>query len=135
MKTSNALIGLTIVVALGVGFYLGRINTIQAPSVSVPKTTEPQTTSETTTISATTTVSEQTSSSETPAPVPTTTPTPNLSPTQIKMLTSLGIDPNKITPTMIACAETSLGPTRALEIKNGSSPSITEGLKIVACYK
>lgn len=56
---------------------------------------------------------------------------------QIKLLAAFGIDPNSvtITPTMIACAEASLGSARVEEIKNGATPSVTEGVKLAACYK
>ena len=61
----------------------------------------------------------------------------NLTEGQIKLLSVLGIDPNSITvtPAMMACAETSLGASRVEEITNGATPSFSEGLKLVACYK
>lgn len=61
----------------------------------------------------------------------------NLTDGQKKMLSVMGIDPNNIvlTPTMIACASTSLGNTRIKELEGGAAPSFTEGLKLAACYK
>lgn len=55
---------------------------------------------------------------------------------QIKLMKALGLDPATvtITPAMIVCAETSLGPARVEEIKNGATPSLIEGGKLVACY-
>lgn len=56
---------------------------------------------------------------------------------QKKMLNAFGIDPNtvNITPEMIVCAETKLGAARIEEIKNGDTPSFTEGVSLAACYK
>lgn len=55
---------------------------------------------------------------------------------QRKLLESLGVDADSITitPQMIACAETSLGSDRVVEIQNGSTPSFVEGTKLMACY-
>ncbi len=67
----------------------------------------------------------------------TTVNTSSLSPSQKAMLKALGIDAETIvvTPTMIACAEAAVGVSRAEEIKNGATPSFSEGVKLVACYK
>lgn len=56
---------------------------------------------------------------------------------QRKMLSAMGIDPNSITitPAMVACAEAKLGAPRIEEIKNGATPSFTEGASLMACYK
>lgn len=61
--------------------------------------------------------------------------TTNLSDGQLKMLASFGIDPNSITPAMIACGEAKLGAERTAEIKGGATPSISEGISLMACYK
>ncbi len=63
--------------------------------------------------------------------------TSSLSSSQKAMLTALGIDAETIvvTPEMIACAEAKVGVARAEEIKNGATPSFSEGVKLVACYK
>ncbi len=55
---------------------------------------------------------------------------------QRKMLEAMGVDPNnvKITPEVIACAETRVGKERMVEIQNGATPSIIEGGKLFACY-
>ncbi len=67
----------------------------------------------------------------------TTVPSSNLTEDQKKMLSSFGIDPNTvtITPEMIACAEGKLGQARIEEIKNGATPSFTEGVSLAACYR
>jgi hypothetical protein len=54
---------------------------------------------------------------------------------QKKILSALGIDVEKITPAMVACAETSLGATRIGEIQGGSSLSLLEKAKLLGCYK
>ncbi len=63
--------------------------------------------------------------------------TANLSAGQQKLLSSLGIDASKITvtPAMIACAEAKVGAARIAEITGGATPSFTEGLSLLACYK
>jgi hypothetical protein len=50
---------------------------------------------------------------------------------------AFGIDPNtvNITPAMIACAEAKLGATRIEELKGGATPSMSEGISLMACYK
>lgn len=54
---------------------------------------------------------------------------------QKQMMRALGIDVEKLTPAMITCAETSVGTDRFESIKNGSEPSLTEKMELVACYK
>ncbi len=54
---------------------------------------------------------------------------------QKQMMRAFGIDIEKLTPAMITCAETSLGTDRFESIKNGSAPSLTEKMELVACYK
>lgn len=60
----------------------------------------------------------------------------NLTDGQRKMLQALGVDTNNITITaeMVACAEAKLGAARIEEIKNGATPSFSEGASLVACY-
>lgn len=56
---------------------------------------------------------------------------------QQKLLSALGIDASEIviTPTMIACAEAKVGAARLKEIENGATPSFTEGLSLLVCYR
>lgn len=63
--------------------------------------------------------------------------TANLSAGQQKLLSTLGIDASKITitPAMIACAEAKVGAARIAEITGGATPSFSEGLSLLACYK
>lgn len=67
----------------------------------------------------------------------TTINTSNLTDGQRKMLEALGIDADSvtITPEMVACAEAKLGSARIEEIKNGATPSFSEGASLVACYR
>lgn len=55
---------------------------------------------------------------------------------QKQMLSALGMDPNNITitPEMVACAEGKIGAARVDEIMNGATPSMGEGVQLVACY-
>ena len=76
------------------------------------------------------------SASEQDAPG-TTVNTNNLTDSQRQMLQALGIDADSvtITPEMVACAEAKLGAARIEEIKNGATPSFSEGASLVACYR
>ncbi|MSU73546.1 hypothetical protein EXS56_00195 [Candidatus Kaiserbacteria bacterium] len=62
---------------------------------------------------------------------------PLLSASQEQALQAIGVDPaalpSVITPTMIACFETKLGAERALQIKNGDSPTAIDFLKAKGC--
>lgn len=61
----------------------------------------------------------------------------NMTEGQRKLISSLGLNPDNITVTaeMVACAEAKLGAARVEEIKNGATPSFTEGASLVVCYK
>ncbi len=56
---------------------------------------------------------------------------------QRAMLQKLGIDPTTVTITAEAkaCAEGELGADRVAEIQAGATPSWSEGIVLVACYK
>ena len=60
-----------------------------------------------------------------------------LSDTQRSMLKTMGITESEIVIThdMVACAEAKIGAVRLDEIRNGASPSFTEGAQLVACYQ
>lgn len=62
---------------------------------------------------------------------------PMLSQGQAQFLTKLGIDPSSITitPAMIACAEAKLGKARLEELQGGATPSMSEGMTLLACYR
>lgn len=66
-----------------------------------------------------------------------TVDTNSLSAGQRQMLEAMGIDADtvNITPEMVACAEAKLGAARIEEIKNGATPSFSEGASLVACYR
>ena len=61
----------------------------------------------------------------------------NMTEGQRKLISALGLDPNNITVTaeMVACAEAKLGAARVEEIKNGATPSFSEGASLVVCYR
>ncbi len=61
----------------------------------------------------------------------------NLTDSQKKMLNTMGIDSAQIQVTyaMLACAEAEIGASRVSEIQNGATPSVSEGLKLIACYE
>lgn len=62
--------------------------------------------------------------------------TSSLSEGQRKMLETMGIDSNAITltPVMITCAEAAIGAERLQAIKNGATPTFSEGFKLFNCY-
>ncbi len=79
-----------------------------------------------------------------PTPVPTPAASANstlikttqLTPGQQKLLSVLGINASEIviTPAMVACAEAKVGAARLKEIEGGATPSLTEGISLLACY-
>jgi hypothetical protein len=125
----NILVGLLLLLALFVGFIIGRSN-IPTPLNGVAdsigntaqetadQTNEPAQTNQTNTEGAVNISS-------------------NLTDGQRKMLESFGLNPDEvtITPAMIACAEAKLGAPRIAEIEAGATPSLLEGASLVACYK
>ena len=130
MNTKNVLLGILIVVVFAVGFMIGRFssvgNTYISGSTSVP-----------TTASDTTSSDESGNTSDVAVTEDKIISASNLTAGQKKLLGALGIDTDSITvtPEMVACAESSLGPARIDEITNGANPSFTEGLKLATCYK
>lgn len=68
---------------------------------------------------------------------PVTITADQLTPGQRKVLETLGIDTTSVTvtPEMMACAEAGVGSARYKEIVAGATPSIGEGLTLLACFK
>lgn len=68
---------------------------------------------------------------------PVTITADQLTPGQRKVLETLGIDTTSVmvTAEMMACAETGVGSARYKEIVAGATPSIGEGLTLLACFK
>lgn len=122
MNTNSILIGILIVVVFGVGFVVGRFSGVGSTFVAGTSDTGG---------------SQETSANTNAAQGGTAIDASQLTDGQKKMLAAMGIDPNTIviTQEMIACAEASLGPARVEEIKNGASPSFSEGVKLAACYR
>jgi len=123
MNTKNLLIIVIIILAFIVGFILGK--TTSDEDIHLKKVAEEKSDS---------TSGDNESNSEYEE---TAVDSSNLTEGQIKLMHSMGIDPNEITVTaeMVACAEAKLGASRIEEIKNGATPSFTEGVSLVACYK
>ena len=63
--------------------------------------------------------------------------TSTLSEGQKALLETLGVDATNlvITPTMQLCAVNALGQVRVREIEKGATPTISEGLTLLVCYK
>ena len=129
MNTKNILLGILIVIVFATGFLIGRFSS--AGDTYVENTRSGEDTRNNTNSGSNT----ETSASSTNTDGTSVAGGVNLTDSQKKMLDTLGIDVNKVTPEMIACAETSLGASRTAEIKNGATPSFSEGVKLVACYK
>lgn len=55
---------------------------------------------------------------------------------QRAFLQTMGITGNEIvvTNTMLACAEAEIGVERMIEIRDGATPSMSEGFKLAGCY-
>jgi Na+-transporting methylmalonyl-CoA/oxaloacetate decarboxylase gamma subunit len=114
-----------------VGFGIGRMSVDFVGENRVVETTvEKQSTSQNTSTGANSTTQTDVASE-------TTVSTDSLTDGQKQMLSAMGIDAENITITaeMVACAEAKLGSARIEEIKNGASPSFTEGATLVACYR
>lgn len=123
----NILLVVLIIVAFGIGFLLGRFTPIANTVISGTQSPKAELTSEDNGEGAVSSKVEGNVSIE----------TANLTDGQKKLLTALGVDADTITvtPEMIACAETSLGDARVIEITNGDTPSFAEGLKLAVCYQ
>jgi len=123
MNNQTLLTIILMVVVFGAGFLLGRMTSSQGIIL---------TGSDSTNVSG-----QQDSAADTVTRGDTTIDSSNMTDGQRKLISSLGLDPNNITVTaeMIACAEAKLGVTRIEEIKNGSTPSFTEGVSLAVCYK
>lgn len=61
----------------------------------------------------------------------------NLPESQKALIRTMGItgDSIPVTNTMFGCAEATVGSDRMMAIKNGATPTMGEGLKLVGCYK
>jgi hypothetical protein len=132
MNKNAAITGVLFLVVFVVGFAIGRMSTGEttiAEDVSgvndFAQTLTPNTNN------------DNTQSSGDSAGGGATVNTANLTDGQRQMLQALGIDADNITITaeMVACAEAKLGAARIEEIKNGATPSFSEGASLVACYR
>ena len=136
MTSKHVLLGLLIVAVFATGFMMGRFSVGGVTAVmSTPTDISKNLASPNGTTEGTITTAA--SGTQTTTEGSTKVNTSSLSEGQKTMLRALGVDVDTlvVTPAMIACAETSVGTARALEIKNGATPSMIEGAKLVACYK
>lgn len=126
MNNNNLLMGILFVVVFATGFMMGRFSNVGATYTGAGTSVEKAVTTKQTGGGTSTTAGGGTKIAPS-----------SLTEGQKKMLSAMGIDPNSITVTsqMIACAEASLGASRVEEIKNGASPSFSEGVKLAACYR
>jgi len=125
MNNNAVITVLLCIVVFIVGFGVGRM-TVSSPVTSTPVTNTAPNTPNTADVA-----------DEAAVESATTINTSSLTDGQRQMLEALGIDADSITitPEMVACAEAKLGAARVEEIKNGASPSFTEGASLVACYR
>lgn len=128
MTSRNILFTILVVLVLAFGFWMWRSGT--GTTTTYTTNTTNNGTAATTTQTASGTVSGNTTGGVVVSPS-------KLTDGQKRMLSVMGIDPNHIvlTPTMIACANASLGSDRIKALEGGASPSFTEGMKLAACYK
>ncbi len=124
MNTNGLLIGLLMVVVFGVGVYVGRVT--EGTPLSFGANSYNKTQSEESGTIQGTVSNEGGTASEIA-----------VTEGQRKLLAAFGLDADSvtITPAMIACGEAKLGAARIEAIKNGATPSFTEGASLVACYK
>jgi hypothetical protein len=129
MTSKNILLGVLVLILLIGAFILGRSGVetpFNATADSVAKQLPGSTQSDT-----------QETTAVTPGATTNTGGSVSLPQGQLDMLKSFGIDPAtvSVTPAMMACAEGKVGAPRFTEIKNGATPTMFEGAKLVTCYK
>lgn len=129
MNRQTVLTSVLVVAVLIIGFIAGRMTT-PTPQGFIQAATELGTAAPQQTADTSGTVSSSQSGG-------TTINTSGLSDSQRQMLNAMGIDADNITitPEMVACAEAKLGAARIEEIKNGATPSFSEGATLMACYR
>lgn len=126
MNKQTLLVSILVVVVFGLGFLMGRMTVPQLYTVNSDGSTG--------TIEQS--GDEQSVSGDADSGA-TTIDSSNMTEGQRKLISALGLDPNNVTVTaeMMSCAEAKLGAPRVEEIKNGATPSFSEGVSLVACYK
>ena len=136
METKNILLAILMVAVFATGFMIGRFSSVGATFTGNSNNPVTETASKNSVDDGAANAADADSGAAS-IEGNTTISTSNLTDSQKKMLSTLGIDAESITvtPEMAACAESSLGASRMNEIVNGATPSFTEGVKLVACYK
>jgi hypothetical protein len=131
MNRNAVVTGVLFIVVFIIGFGLGRM-TVGVPGTDFVQGLDGSKATQTQD-SVTPTEQGQTQSEQTG----TTVNTSSLTESQKGMLKALGIDADSITitPEMVTCAEAKLGAARIEEIKNGATPSFSEGAALIGCYR
>lgn len=120
-NTHSILIGAVLVIlSLAVGYYLGQLSADSSFKTAVQSVTRENGTDSTTSTGTSSTSGVDTS---------------GLTVEQRARFASYGIDPNQITPAMVACAEAKLGAARFGEVIRGAELSASEKFTLVACYR
>ncbi len=128
------LIILSLIIVMGVGYIWYRL-VFSNPSYSLPAQ---QTVATTSTSKTSENGAGSTPGTSTIVPSePFTVGVSDLPESQQKVLNTLGLDQASltITPAMVECAVGALGEARVAEIKNGATPSLSEGLTLISCSK
>lgn len=122
------MLAIVVVLALGVGFYIGQNGTGAVSEQAIDITTDEP---------ATEASAAGSNSGETTVAEGTTISTNNLTDGQKRLLGLLGVDADNlvVTPAMEACANAKVGEARMQEIIAGATPSLGEGADLLACYK
>jgi len=120
-NTQSILIGAAlVVVSLAVGYYLGQLSADSSFKTAVREVTGEQ---------------ETNTNMETATSSAVAVDTADLTPEQRARFESYGIDPDRISPAMVACAEAKLGAARLEAIARGAEVSMSERASLVACYR
>ena len=133
-KVLGALALVFIGICIGVGYVWYSI-AFQSHTVVVPKDADIAKTIEATTTDSN--VASTSTASPSVFKAPTHIATSTLTTGQKALLKTLGVDTTNlvITPAMQLCAIQALGEVRVNEIEKGATPTVSEGLTLLVCYK
>jgi len=137
MNKNAIVMGLLFLVVFVAGFGLGRMSD-GTSTAELVRTTQNSLTGDSVEDTASTgDTSDTAPTADTSVEGGTTVSANNLTDGQKAMLKAMGVDTDNITitPEMVACAEAKLGSARIEAIKNGATPSFSEGATLVACYR
>ncbi len=134
MNTQYLLVAILMVLVFAVGFMVGRVTAPAEGTVSAKMFNGNDKNQET---SGATNDNGGVSGTSADSGGSATINSSDLTEGQRKLLTAMGINADEfvVTAEMAACAEAKLGAGRMEQIKNGDTPSFSEGASLVACYK